>query len=118
MHVKDQKVYHVAFKRGARTKLHYHEEGQLLFVTEGKGILVFCKRSSNEYGSVKIRASSKSRLKTGDMVYIPKYTLHWHGALKGSNFSHIAFIAFTKKGKEADTVWYESDFVSYAAKKV
>src|SRR5207245_9831005 len=63
IHVKDQKVYNVAFKRGARTKLHYHEEGQLLFLTEGNGRLVFCKRCSNEYGSLMIRGSSKSRIK-------------------------------------------------------
>ena len=116
LHVKDQKVYLVAFWHGARTKLHYHQGGQLLFVTEGKGMLVLYKKSSNGYDKVKIRASSKSRLKTGDMVYIPKYTLHWHGALKRNNLSHIAFNAFTKKGKEADTIWYESDFVSYGAK--
>jgi len=114
--VKDQKVYLVAFKRGARTKLHFHEEEQLLFVTEGKGMLVLYKKSSNGYGKVKLRTSSKCRLKPGDMVYIPKYRLHWHGALKGSNFSHIAFNAFTKKGKEANTTWYESDFVSYGTK--
>lgn len=117
--VKDQKVYLVAFKHGARTKLHYHEGGQLLFVTEGKGMLVLYKKTSTKYDRIKIRPSSKFRLKMGDIVYIPKYTLHWHGgALKRGNFIHIAFNAFTKKGKKAGTIWYESNFMSYCTKMV
>ena len=50
------------------------------------------------------------------MAFIPKNTLHWHGALKGKIFAHIALNIFTEKAKEADTIWYESDFVSYATK--
>jgi len=115
---KDQKVYFVVFKNGARTKLHYHEGGQTLFVTGGKGILELYTKYSRGYGKFKIRLDSKSKLRAGDMVYIPKYTLHWHGALKESNFSHIAFNSFTKRGKEARTVWYESDLISYGTKIV
>jgi quercetin dioxygenase-like cupin family protein len=116
--VKDQKVYFVAFKNGARTKLHYHEGGQILCVTEGKGMLVLYKKYFTGHDKVRLRIDSKSQLKTGDMVYIPKYRFHWHGALKGNNFSHIAFNAFTKKGKDSNTIWYESDFVSYGTKIV
>jgi len=115
---KDQKVYFVEFKNGARTKLHYHEGGQALFVTGGKGILELYTKYSSGCGKVKIRLNSKSELEAGDMVYIPKYRLHWHGALKKSNFSHIAFNSFTKKGKEARTIWYESDFTSHGTKIV
>ena len=116
INAKDQKVYFVVFKNGARTKLHYHEGGQVLFVTGGNGVLMLYTKYSMGYGKVKIRLVSKSKLIAGDMVYIPKYRLHWHGALKKSNFSHIAFNAFTKKAKEANTIWYESDFMSYGTK--
>src|SRR5438093_4252469 len=57
---KDQKVYFVEFKNGARTKLHYHEGGQALFVTGGKGILELYTKHSSGYGKVKIRLNSKS----------------------------------------------------------
>ncbi len=113
---KDQKVYFVVFQNGARTKLHYHEGGQILFVTGGRGTLVLYTKYSGKNEKVKIRVAAKSELKAGDMVYIPKYRLHWHGALKKSSFSHIAFNSFTENGKEASTIWYESDFQSYGTK--
>ena len=37
---KEHDMYHVVFKKSARTKLHYHTGGQLLIVTKGKGSLV------------------------------------------------------------------------------
>ena len=33
---KEHDMYHVIFKKSARTKLHYHTGGQLLIVTSGK----------------------------------------------------------------------------------
>ena len=113
--VRDQKVYYAAFKNKARTKVHYHEGGQILMVTEGKGILVLYKKVQTTGKNAKIKQDTKSLLKTGDMVYIPKNTLHWHGTL-GRNFAHVAFNAFTAKGKEAKTIWYDSNFKSSAVK--
>jgi quercetin dioxygenase-like cupin family protein len=113
---KDQKVYYAGFRNGARTKVHYHEGGQVLFVTEGKGVLVLYKTSNTEGQKIRIKPITKTILKIGDMVYIPKHTLHWHGAIEKKNFSHIAFNSFTSTGKEARTIWYDSDFISFAIK--
>ncbi|MGI0074284.1 MAG: cupin domain-containing protein [Nitrosotalea sp.] len=112
--VKDQKVYYAGFRNGARTKLHHHEGGQILLVIEGKGVLVLYKRSNTKGEKIRITPITKSLLKIGDMVYIPKHILHWHGAIAKNNFSHIAFNSFTSGGKEARTIWYDSDYVSFA----
>jgi quercetin dioxygenase-like cupin family protein len=110
---KDQKVYYAGFRNGARTKVHHHEGGQILLVTEGKGVLVLYKRSNIKGEKIRITPITKSLLKIGDMVYIPKCTLHWHGAISKNNFSHIAFNSFIS-GKESRTIWYDSDYVSFA----
>lgn len=107
--VKDQKVYYASFKNGAKTKIHYHEGSQTLVVTRGTGMLVLYKKANLSKKQVRIRQGDASILKTGDVVYIPKNTLHWHGALKGKNFGHVAFNGFTSKGLEAKTIWYDWD---------
>ncbi len=113
--VTDQKIYYASFQNEARTKIHYHEGSQVLVVTEGRGILALYKKTSTSRKNIKIKQETKSVLKTGDMIYIPKYTLHWHGAL-GKKFGHVAFNGFTAKAKEARTIWYDSDFKSDAVK--
>ncbi|MGC1709382.1 MAG: cupin domain-containing protein [Nitrosotalea sp.] len=113
--VTDQKIYYVAFKNGARTKVHYHEGEQTLVITQGMGILVLFK-SEIQGKHVKIKQDVKHVLKTGDIVHIPKNTLHWHGAIKNKSFGHIAFNAFSAKRKEARTIWYDSDFKTHAIK--
>ena len=114
--VKGEKVYLANFNDGARTKVHYHQGGQILVVTKGEGMLVIYKKNSIKKEAVKIKKLSQTQLEEGDIAYIPKNTLHWHGAAKGKNITHIAFNIFTEKAKEAQTIWYESDFVSYAKK--
>jgi len=109
----DQKVYYAGFRNGARTKMHYHEGGQVLLVTQGKGILVLYKGNTKKQ-KLRIKPTTKILLKVGDVAYIPKHTLHWHGAIAKKNFSHIAFNSFTSQGIEAKTVWYDSDYVSIA----
>lgn len=79
-------------------------------------MLVIYKKSNITKDIVKIQKLSQTSLGEGDVAFIPKNTLHWHGALKGKNFAHIALNIFTEKAKEAETIWYESDFVSYATK--
>jgi quercetin dioxygenase-like cupin family protein len=113
--VTGQKVYYVAFKNGAITKVHYHQGGQTLVVTKGTGILVLFK-STIRGKHVKIKQDTKLVLKTGDLVHIPKNTLHWHGAITNKSFGHIAFNAFSAKRKEARTIWYDSDFKTHAIK--
>ena len=36
----NEKIYHVTFKNGSKTKLHFHNGGQTLKVTKGRGSLV------------------------------------------------------------------------------
>ena len=112
---KEEKMYHVTFKKGARTKLHYHQAGQTLIPTGGKGILVMY--ATKQTGSnIKIKKTEKINLVKGDAVYIPVRKLHWHGAAGKNNFSHIAINAKLPGYKEAKTIWYESDFETFAKK--
>ena len=41
---KEQKIYHVIFKNGSKTKLHQHTGGQLLITTKGLGSLTMYKK--------------------------------------------------------------------------
>ena len=85
-------------------------------MTKSKGMLVIYKKASIKKETVKIQKLSQTNLEEGDVAFIPKNVLHWHGALQGKNLTHIAFNIFTDNAKEAQTIWYESDFVSYAKK--
>jgi quercetin dioxygenase-like cupin family protein len=114
--IKGEKVYLANFNDGARTKVHYHQGGQILVVTKGKGALVIYKKTNIKKDVVKIKKLSQTSLEEGDVAYISKNTLHWHGAIKGKNLVHIAFNIFTEKAKESETIWYDSDFTSYAKK--
>lgn len=116
LQIKGEKVYLANFNNGARTKVHYHQGGQILVVTKGKGMLVIYKKTSIKKETVKIQTLSRTNLEEGDVAFIPKNALHWHGALKGKNLVHIAFNIFTDNAKEAETIWYDSDFTSYAKK--
>jgi quercetin dioxygenase-like cupin family protein len=114
----EQKIYFVTFQKGAKTKLHYHEAGQTLIVTEGWGILITYKKISGTIKTgLKIRQFSKTPLKKGDVVYIPKYTFHLHGSInKKQKFSHIAINSYTYARLEAKTIWFDSDLETFAKK--
>lgn len=114
--ISDQKIYYAQFKNGAKTKVHYHEGGQILLVTNGSGILVLYEKANLSSAHVKIKQNTRVTLNRGDMVYIPRNTLHWHGAAKGKDLVHMAFNGFSPRGREAETIWYESDFKSIARK--
>jgi|SRR2546430_6042542 len=114
----EQKIYLVTFQKGAKTKLHYHEAGQTLIVTEGIGMLVIYKKIKGTVKTgLKIRQISKTSLKKGDAVFIPKYTLHVHGSSnQKQKFSHIAINSHTPAGLEAKTIWFDSDLETFAKK--
>jgi len=65
----------VNFSPGVRNKFHSHSGEQILIVTEGKGI-VATEREEITVGP-------------GDVIYFAAGEKHWHGAAKGSSFSHI-----------------------------
>ena len=64
------------FAKGAKNKFHAHSSDQILFVTEGHGLV------ATEANEVSIQE--------GDSVFIPAGEKHWHGATSDSNFAHIS----------------------------
>ncbi len=116
---KEQKIYHVSFKNGARTKIHNHSGGQILIVTNGRGSLQLYSKSGNNKSKFQIKKIDKTNLHKGDIVYIPAKKLHTHGSIdKNKVFSHIAINAKPSINKEVKTTWYESDFKTKVTKIV
>jgi len=68
----------VNFSPGAVNVLHTHTYDQILYVTEGKGIVA----TENEEITVT----------PGTIIFIPAGEKHWHGATKDTAFSHIAIM--------------------------
>lgn len=66
----------VTFTPGARLNFHTHAYEQILYVTEGKGIVA--------------TRSKEHTVTPGTTVFIPPGEIHWHGATNDSSFSHIA----------------------------
>ena len=111
-------IYHVIFKKSARTKLHFHTGGQMLIVIRGNGSLVYYKKTSNGISKFKISKTKTINLNSGDVVYIPAKILHTHGSVKkNSVFSHLA-VNFYSKNRKPMTVWYESDLRSNVTSKI
>lgn len=69
------RIMQVNFGREVRNKFHSHTIEQVLIVTEGKGIV----------------ATDKEEITVvpGDVIFIPAGEKHWHGAAKGTTFSHL-----------------------------
>lgn len=65
----------VTFPPGVKNKFHVHDHEQILFVTEGKGVVA----TENE----------EKEVSPGDLILIPAGENHWHGAKEGSAFSHL-----------------------------
>jgi quercetin dioxygenase-like cupin family protein len=115
----EQRIYHVTFANGARTKLHYHTGGQVLIVTKGKGSLVIYEKLENKSSNFKIKKTQQTTLNVGDVVYIPTKTLHTHGSInKKQLFSHIAINNNASSKAESKAIWYESDFKSMAINQI
>lgn len=108
--ISEQKMFHVYFQRGSRTKLHLHNGNQILIVTQGTGSLETFSKKSTKRSNFPIKKKSKTLLKKGDVVYIKAGTLHTHGSVSKKTFSHIALNILPRKNAEYKTVWYESDF--------
>ena len=65
----------VNFSPGAKNVFHSHDTDQILYITEGKGI---------------VATKEKERTVTaGAIIFFPAGELHWHGAAPDSSFSHI-----------------------------
>ncbi|RZM28664.1 MAG: cupin domain-containing protein [Pedobacter sp.] len=79
----------VAFEPGARTNWHTHPKGQVLLVVEGKGFY-------------QEKGKPAQLIKKGDVVNIPEYVEHWHGASATTKMSHIAI---TNYRDEQQVTW-------------
>ena len=66
----------ITFSPGARNRLHTHTTEQVLYVTEGKGIIA--------------TEDEEIVITPGMLAFIPAGEKHWHGATKDSSFSHIS----------------------------
>ena len=107
----NEKIYHVTFKNGSKTKLHFHNGGQTLIVTKGSGSLVKYRKIGTGIKNFKIKKINSVKLNSGDCVHISANTLHTHGSInKNEDFAHIAINSFPRKNSEPKTIWYESDF--------
>jgi quercetin dioxygenase-like cupin family protein len=75
---KELRVSQVNFTKGAKNIFHAHTFDQVLYVTEGKGIVATEKEEFT--------------VTPGTLILIPAGEKHWHGATKDSAFAHIAFM--------------------------
>ena len=72
------RVIVVNFSPGAVNVFHTHTFDQILYVTEGVGIV------ATEREEVTVTP--------GTIIFIPAGERHWHGAAKDAAFSHIAIM--------------------------
>ncbi len=75
----------VTFEPGARTNWHFHKGGQILLVTEGKGLY--------QEKDKPVEVITK-----GDVIKCPPNTEHWHGATPTDAMTHIAIGTNTNIG--------------------
>ena len=94
----EQEVYHVTFYNGALTTLHYHESDQILIATKGRGVVGMVEGGRVLKSEVDI--NSITSLNEGDTVCIPANIIHFHGALNGEDFSHIAIMKMYKLDRD------------------
>jgi quercetin dioxygenase-like cupin family protein len=112
---KELEIYHVSFKNGATTTVHYHETDQVLIATKGCGIAGIINADS--IANFEIDDIETVPLnKEGDVVQIPAFKMHFHGAASKEEFSHIAIRQMyfldnsTKKIRRAENKW-ENDII-------
>jgi quercetin dioxygenase-like cupin family protein len=68
----------VRFTDGAKNKFHTHTADQLLYITEGEGIVA--------------DRDQEHRVSAGDIVHVPRGTVHWHGAAPGHSMAHLSIL--------------------------
>lgn len=68
----------VRFLDGARNVLHVHTADQVLYITEGHGLV----------GS----GDQDHEVEAGDIVHIPRGEPHWHGAQPGHEMAHLSIL--------------------------
>ncbi|ONH22399.1 cupin domain-containing protein [Pseudofrankia asymbiotica] len=79
----------IHFAPGTRTVWHRHPFGQVLYVTEGTGV-------------VQARGGPVEVLRAGDSVRILPDEWHWHGAYPTTFMTHLAVQEVAEDGTEAE----------------
>ncbi|MQY05919.1 (R)-mandelonitrile lyase [Actinomadura macrotermitis] len=82
----------VRFTPGARTNWHSHALGQVLYITDGIGL-------------VGTRDGQVVRVGAGDTLKCPPGEEHWHGATDTTLMAHIAMVVGDGSGD--GTTWLE-----------
>jgi quercetin dioxygenase-like cupin family protein len=82
----------VRFTPGARTNWHSHALGQVLYITDGVGL-------------VGTRDGHVVRVSAGETVKCPADEEHWHGATDTNLMAHIALVVGDGNGD--GTTWLE-----------
>ncbi|HEX2027898.1 MAG TPA: cupin domain-containing protein [Nitriliruptorales bacterium] len=68
-------VFAVHFEAGGRTRPHVHRSGQVLYITDGEGIVA--------------DQSGRRVVRPGDVVTIRPDEWHWHGGTPTSAMTHL-----------------------------
>ncbi|MGA5699848.1 (R)-mandelonitrile lyase [Peterkaempfera bronchialis] len=82
----------VRFTPGARTNWHSHALGQVLYITDGVGL-------------VGTRDGKVVRVSAGESLKCPPGEEHWHGATEANLMAHIALVVGDGSGD--GTTWLE-----------
>ncbi|MEU9093808.1 cupin domain-containing protein [Streptomyces sp. NPDC048428] len=82
----------VRFTPGARTNWHSHANGQILYITDGVGL-------------VGTRDGNVVRVSAGQIVKCPPGEEHWHGGTDTTLMAHIAMVVGDAEGD--GTTWLE-----------
>ena len=86
-------VFNVTFEPGCRNNWHIHH------ATQGGGQMLICVGGKGRYQE---EGKKAVELSPGTVINIPANVKHWHGAAKGSWFSHLALEI---SGENASTEW-------------
>jgi quercetin dioxygenase-like cupin family protein len=68
----------VTFDDGGRTKRHTHSADQILYITDGAGIVA--------------TDDQENAVSAGDIVHVPAGEIHWHGSQPGGHMAHLSIL--------------------------
>ena len=68
----------VRFSDGGRNKRHTHSADQILYITDGRGIVA--------------DEAHEHEVAAGDIVHVPAGEVHWHGAVAGGAMAHLSIL--------------------------
>ena len=74
----DISVSLVRFTDGGKNKPHIHTADQILYITEGDGIVA--------------SADHEHYVSAGDIVHVPAGEVHWHGAQPSKDMAHLSIL--------------------------